>query len=156
MFGTVFTRFFLTSGCSEASTPLNAFDGALLAAGIGDTNLIRLSSILPPSAKEIARTVLPKGSFVPVAYGEMACSEPGTTISASVAVGIPEDDQAAGLIMECAREGEPAVCEELCRKMVREGMETIRGLRIREIKSVSASLTVKRVGAVFAAVVLCP
>ncbi len=156
MFGTVATRFFLTSGCSEASTPLNAFDAALLAAGIGDTNLIRLSSILPPAAREIARTVLPKGSFVPVAYGEMTCSEPGVMISAAVALGIPEDDHAAGLIMECARKGEPAVCEQLCRQMVREGMETIRGIRIREIKSVSASLTVKRVGAVFAAVVLCP
>ncbi len=156
MLGTVFTRFFLTSGGSEASTPLNAFDAALLAAGIGDTNLIRLSSILPPSAKEIAPAVLPKGSFVPVAYGEMTCSEPGVTISAAVAVGIPEDDRAAGLIMEYSKRSEPAVCEEVCRQMVREGMETIRGIRIREIKSVSASLTVKRVGAVFAAVVLCP
>ena len=39
--------------------------------------------------------------------------------------------------------------------MVREGMEVIRGVGIKEIKSISASLAVERVGAVFAAVVLC-
>jgi arginine decarboxylase len=155
MFGTVFTRFFLTSGAGEASTPLNAFDAALLAAGVGDTNLIRMSSILPPCATEISPTALPKGSFVPLAYGEMTCSEPGTIISATVAIGIPEDPQNAGLIMECARQGDPMECEKACREMVREGMETIRGISIREIKSISATLTVRRVGAVFAAVVLC-
>ena len=155
MFGTVFTKFFLTSGAGEASTHLNAFDAALLAAGVGDTNLIRLSSILPPSATEIPALALPKGSFVPLAYGEMTCDEPGTVISATVAVGIPEDPLQAGLIMECARKGDPTACEAACREMVREGMETIRDIRIREIKSISATLTVRRVGAVFAAVVLC-
>src|SRR5206468_7432297 len=37
-----------TAGNAEGSTPLNAFDNALLAAGIGNINLVRISSILPP------------------------------------------------------------------------------------------------------------
>lgn len=156
MFDTLPKKFFLASGSGEASTELNAFDAALLAAGIGDTNLIRVSSILPPGAEEVASFEFPKGSMVPLAYGETTSSEPGTAISAAVAVGIPEDETQAGLIMECARVGAPEPCELAVREMVREGMETIRGLRIREIKSISASLTVQRVGAVFAAVVLCP
>ncbi|MBI5569636.1 MAG: arginine decarboxylase, pyruvoyl-dependent [Desulfomonile tiedjei] len=156
MFGPPATRFFLTSGYGEASTSLNAFDAALLKAKVGDTNLVKLSSILPPRCAEIQPYELPKGSLVPLAYGALVCEDAGTVISASVAVGIPEDSEAAGLIMECAQIGGPQGCERSVREMVQEGMETIRGVRIREIKSISATLTVQRVGAVFAAVVLCP
>lgn len=155
MFGPLPKRFFLTSGAGDASTELNAFDAALLKAGVGDTNLIRLSSILPPSARQIDPYDLPKGSMVPLAYGEHVSHETGTLISAAVAVGIPEDPSAAGLIMECSGIGDSGEYEDAARRMVKEGMELIRGLRIREIMSVSASHTVKRVGAVFAAVVLC-
>jgi len=156
MFGIAAKRFFLARGAGEASNRLNAFDAALLNAGIGDANLIRMSSILPPGAEEVESFNFPKGSFVPLAYGELTCAEPGTLISAAVAVGIPEDESAAGLIMECAHIGTPEVCEQKACDMVREGMETIRGVRIQRIRSISASLSVERVGAVFAAVVLCP
>lgn len=156
MFNKPATRYFLTSGKGEGTTTLNAFDAALLDAGIGDTNLVRLSSILPPSCVEIDPIQLPKGALVPLAYGQMTSSGPGAVISASVAVGVPEDPDAAGLIMECARIGEASECEKSVRQMVIEGMEKIRGNKIKDIKVASATLVVKEVGAVFAAVVLCP
>lgn len=156
MFGELPKRFFLTSGWGEASTELNAFDAALIKAGIGDTNLIRMSSILPPRAEEVKNHSFPKGAFVPLAYGTITSAKPGTLISAAVAVGIPEDDAAAGLIMEYEHEGPQDECERIAQDMVREGMEKVRGVHIREIKSISASLTVRTVGSVFAAVVLCP
>jgi arginine decarboxylase len=37
----------ITSGASEARTELAAFDAALLSAGVGNFNLIRLSSVIP-------------------------------------------------------------------------------------------------------------
>ena len=156
MFGIVARRFFLTCGTGDASTELNAFDAALLKAGIGDTNLVRMSSILPPDAELIEGYTFQKGSFVPLAYGAYTSSEPGTLISASVAVGIPQDPGEIGLIMEHAHAGDAAACEKRTREMVREGMEDIRGLRIKEIKSISVSHTVRISGAAFAAVVLCP
>ena len=156
MLGELPKRYFLTSGWGEASTELNAFDAALIKAGIGDTNLVKMSSILPPGAEQVANFKFPKGALVPLAFGTMASSRPGKLISTAVAVGIPEDPGSAGLIMECEHLGLPEECEQLARSMVREGMEIIRGVRIREIKSISASLTVRKVGAVFAAVVLCP
>lgn len=156
MIGAVPKRFFLTSGSGEASNSLNAFDAALLQAGIGDTNLVKMSSILPPGAEEVTPYTFAKGALIAVAFGELTCDRPGTRISAAVAVGIPEDPAMAGLIMECSHEGTPALCERNAREMVREGMEQIRGIKVREIKSITASLTVRRVGAVFAAVVLCP
>ncbi|MCX5873373.1 MAG: arginine decarboxylase, pyruvoyl-dependent [Deltaproteobacteria bacterium] len=156
MFGPTPTSYFLTAGSGEASTELNAFDSALLDAGVGDTNLIKMSSILPPGAKEIQRLALKKGSFIPLAYGERSSDFPGLQISAAVAVGIPEDPLEAGLIMEFSHEGDPESCEKIARNMVKEGMEVIRNRKILEIKSISATINVTRVGAVFAAVVLCP
>ncbi|MEW6114246.1 MAG: arginine decarboxylase, pyruvoyl-dependent [Thermodesulfobacteriota bacterium] len=156
MFGPLPRRFFLTCGKGDASTGLTSFDAALLNAGIGDTNLIRMSSILPPAAEQVDRYAFPKGSFVPLAYGERSSSEPGTVISAAVAVGIPEDPLAAGVIMEHSCIGELEPCEKHAQDMVRESMELLRGLKIKEIKSIAVSHRVQRVGTVFAAVVLCP
>lgn len=156
MFDNTPKRFFLTSGTGEASTKLNAFDAALLNAGVGDTNLIKLSSILPPGVIETLPYQPPSGSFVPLAYAEHASCTVGETISAAVAVGIPVEPDAAGLIMECSGVGTPEVWEKRARDMVLEGMEIIRNRQVREIKSTSASITVTSVGAVFAAVVLCP
>ena len=48
MFTKTYQQFFFATGHAEGATPLNAFDGALLASGIGNTNLIKISSILPP------------------------------------------------------------------------------------------------------------
>jgi arginine decarboxylase len=156
MFGPTPSSFFLTAGSGEASMELNAFDAALLDAGVGDTNLIKMSSILPPGAKQIERVPLKKGSFVPLAYGDRSSDFSGVQISAAVAVGIPEDPLEAGLIMEFSHEGDPESCENIARNMVKEGMEVIRKRKLLEIKSISATLKVTRVGAVFAAVVLCP
>jgi arginine decarboxylase len=156
MFGPIPKHFFLTAGSGVASTGLNAFDAALLDAGVGDTNLIKMSSILPPACREISKFDFPKGSFVPLAYGDMVSDKVGQLISASVAVGIPEDPALAGLIMECSIIGPAQECEKKTRDMVIEGMLTIRGVKIKEIKSISASMTVNSIGAVFAAVVLCP
>ncbi|RTZ61607.1 MAG: pyruvoyl-dependent arginine decarboxylase, partial [Gammaproteobacteria bacterium] len=38
------TSYSFASGASEGFTPLNAFDGALLDAGVGNTNLVKMSS----------------------------------------------------------------------------------------------------------------
>ena len=48
-----------TSGHAEGGSSLNAFDNALLVAGIGNINLVKISSIVPP---EVALVELPKGS----------------------------------------------------------------------------------------------
>ena len=42
-----------TAGRAEGGTTLNAFDNALLAAGIGNINLIKVSSILPPRCRVV-------------------------------------------------------------------------------------------------------
>ena len=149
------TKFFLVSGSSEGFSLLNAFDGALLTSGVGDTNLVKMSSILPPGCKEIKPppVPLPQGALVPVAYASLASDAPGEVISAAVAIGIPKDANRAGLIMEYSARAEERVVVEHVSRMVEKGME-LRKRPIKTIMPISATYKVVAVGAVFAGVVL--
>ena len=145
--------YFLVSGSSEGHTPLNAFDGALLNAGIGNTNLVKISSIIPPHSKEIQPITFPQGAIVPTAYASISSDIPGEIISAAVAVALPRDDDQPGLIMEYSARGHREEIELIAENMAREGM-SMREQEPKEIKSISAEYKVKKIGAAFAAVIL--
>jgi len=146
-------KYFLTCGKSEGYMPLNAFDGALLDAKVGDTNLVRMSSILPPNCKEIEPVKLPGGSLVPLAYAGITSHIPGEKISAGVAVAIPADPSEPGLIMEYSAKGHKEEIESIVRKMAEEGFK-MRNRKLKEIKSIAVEHTVEKTGAAFAALVL--
>jgi len=145
--------YFLVSGSSEGYTPLNAFDGALLNAGIGNTNLVKVSSIIPPHSKETQPITFPQGTIVPTAYASISSDIPGEIISAAVAIALPKDDDQPGLIMEYSARGHREEIELIARNMAREGMK-MRKQGMREIKSISVEYKVKKIGAAFAAVIL--
>lgn len=147
------TRHFFVAGNSEGYTELNAFDQALLAAGVGDTNLVRMSSILPPHCKRIEPVCLPYGALVPVAYADMVSSEPGQIIAAAVAIGIPVDSELPGLIMEHHCIGSLEETEAKVREMAIQGMMH-RNREIADVVSIGAQHTVVKHGAAFAGVVL--
>jgi arginine decarboxylase len=146
--------YFLCSGTSEGYTQLNAFDCALLDAGVGNTNLIKMSSILPPGVKEVGSQALEPGSFVPIAYAFMGSVTPQEVIAAGVAVGIPVDPTLPGVIMEYSARGQAADIERIVRSMAEEALK-FRGYEIKEIKSVAVQHRVEAVGAAFAGLVLC-
>ncbi len=145
--------YFLTKGSSEGYMPLNAFDGALLDAGIGDTNLVKMSSIIPPGAVPIEPVKPPAGALVPVAYASINSNMKGQTISAAVAAAFPTDKSRAGVIMEYSSTGPGEEIERIVRDMAAHGLQ-MRGLAVDRIESVSASHHVINEGAAFAAVVL--
>jgi arginine decarboxylase len=147
------TQYFLVSGASDGYTPLNAFDGALVQAGIGNTNIVKMSSIVPPHCQRISPIALPPGALVPAAYAALTSDVPGEIISAGVAVALPEDENQNGLIMEYSAKGERRKIEETVRNMAIEGMK-FRGWPIKELKSIGIEYKVKKVGAALAAVVL--
>lgn len=140
-------------GSSEGFMPLNAFDGALLDAGIGNTNLVKMSSIIPPRCQEVQPFPLPQGSLVPTAYAYITSQTQGEIISAAVAAAFPEDEEHAALIMEYAAKGHKEEVEERVREMALEGMKQ-RRKTVKSIKSISVEHQVTRCGAAFAAVVL--
>lgn len=132
---------------------LNAFDSALINAGVGNTNLVRMSSILPPRCERILPAKLPQGVIVPVAYSSIESAVSGEVIAAAVAVAHPEDENHCGLIMEYQDASPKERVEKKVRRMAEEGMN-FRGHKIRKVESVSAEHAVRVTGAAFAAVVL--
>jgi arginine decarboxylase len=147
------TQYFLVSGASDGFTPLNAFDGALLQAGIGNTNIVKMSSIVPPHCQLISPIPLPPGALVPAAYAAITSNVPGEIIAAGVAIALPEDENQNGLIMEYSAQGDRAKIEETVRDMAMEGIK-LRGWKIKDLKSIAIEYRIKRTGAALAAVVL--
>ena len=147
------TKFFMVTGSSEGYTELNSFDGALLNAGIGNTNLVKMSSIVPPDCEEVAPVQLPYGALVPVAYAAITSDLAGEIISAAVAAAFPKDITKPGLIMEYSSRGRKEDVEKIVRKMAMKGME-MRNEDIAVIKSAAIQHEVQKIGTAFASVVL--
>lgn len=116
-------KFWLLSGYGIADYKLESFDKALINAGVGDYNLIKLSSILPASSVNYSDQPLPwsKGSLIPVAYAsntfqlDFYRASGKTSEYAMISVAIPEDKTLNGLIMESSNES--------CHQMAINGMK---------------------------------
>ncbi len=145
-------KYKLVAGSSEGGTSLNAFDGALLAAGVGNLNLLKVSSVLPPGAAFDEDITIPPGSLVPIAFGTATSDAPGTILAAAVAVGIPIDG-GFGMIMELAGEFDKKHAEELVRQRVTEAF-AMRSKPSGYIKIASAEHKVQYIGCTFAGVLL--
>ncbi|MDI6850890.1 MAG: arginine decarboxylase, pyruvoyl-dependent [bacterium] len=147
-------HFTIVGGIGEGSTFLNAFDSALMSAQVGHYNLIKVSSILPPNAIQTERVELPPGSILPIAYGYQYSAEKGQRITAAVSVGVPEDPDSIGVIMEYSGDLDENDAREFVVSMAREAMEK-RGIKIKEIlyKVVSTKVNEKK-ACVFAGVAL--
>lgn len=145
----------LVKGSAEGRTKLNAFDKALLEAGVGDTNLMRMSSIVPPAAAEISVNdlILPKGGLIPLAYATIDGTMPGRMISAAIAVGIPDDEREPGVIMEFEDHASLDNVEAIVKQMVVDAFE-YRNRELKEIKTIGIEHKVENCGAVFAGAVL--
>lgn len=147
------STFTLVSGYGEDVTPLNAFDRALLNAGAGNLNLVKISSILPPYSSYIAHLHIPPGSLVPTAFSSISSTHPGETIAAAVAVGIPEDEGSFGVIMECSGLCTKQELEERIQTMVIHAFKT-REKDWKEIKVSAIEHQIIQCGSVFAGVLL--
>ena len=147
------TKYYFAAGASEGFMPLNAFDGALMDAGVGNTNLVKMSSIVPPHCQEVEPIALPFGALVPVAYAAISSQIPGEIIAAAVAACFPVDETKPGLIMEYSARGHKEEVEQIVRNMAAAGMK-MRGEEIKEIKSICKEHKVQATGAVWAGVVL--
>ena len=78
-----------SAGAAEGDTELNAFDNALLAAQVGNLNLVRVSSVLPQDATVLeAPPQITPGSLVPTVYSVQVSARPGETVAAAVGIGV--------------------------------------------------------------------
>ena len=76
----------IVSGKDEGPTRLNAFDNALADAGIGDVNLIKVSSMLGKNTQVKDLPKLKPGAMVNCVLSSVTSSKPGDTITADVPV----------------------------------------------------------------------
>lgn len=148
------SNFTLVSGVGKGTTELNAFDNALQMAGVGDYNLSRVSSILPPKAIETKEIKVAPGSLLPIAYGSFVSGKKGKEIVAAVGVGIPENPNDIGVIMECSDFSSKEQAELKIQEMIEEAMKN-RNIEIAEIKCVVSRCVVdSRFQCVFAGIAL--
>ncbi|MGQ9778652.1 MAG: pyruvoyl-dependent arginine decarboxylase [Bacillota bacterium] len=144
-------KYTLVAASAEGPTKLNAFDNALLAAGIGNLNLIKVSSILPPGAEFVEKLEIPPGSLTPTAYGHISSESPGEYIAAAVAVGLSRDS--FGVIMEFSGHCREKEARERVTRMAEEALH-LRGMPIDRILVRSTECQVVKCACAFAAVAL--
>lgn len=143
-------KFSLVAACSEGRTELTAFDRALLKAGVGNVNLLKVSSILPPNARFSESLDIRPGSLLPIAYGYMTSPRAGEMIAASVGIGISSEEN-YGVIMEFSGSCSKDEALERVADMVREAFE-VRGLPLKNLMVKGVEHRVEKIGCVFAAV----
>jgi len=146
------TRIVLTSGIGIGQTKLNAFDNALLNAGIGNFNLLQASSIIPPKAEIIYLTkdkqekLLPKiGSVVPTVYCHIYGERVGEKIVAVLGLGVPKNyKEHNGVIFEFAGSNVTKdKAKKLVKKMIEEAFKA-RNLEIEKIQFIETDCLVKK------------
>lgn len=142
-----------TAGHAEGGTTLNAFDNALLAAGIGNINLLKVSSILPPDVPVVELPKIKLGALVPTAYAAVTSETPGETIAAAVGYAVPDDPAKNGVIMEFHGVASREEAERQIHAMLDEAFR-IRGEAIAKLQVTAVEHRVERIGCALAAITL--
>lgn len=143
-------RIAIVSGKDEGPTKLNAFDNALSDAGIGDVNLIKVSSMLAGNAEIVKLPKLKAGSMVNCVLSEITSDTFGEEITAVVAVAIGEE---LGCVVET--KGIDKNPDELKKEAIEmvEYMMDKRGVKIKDLIVESSTTTVREIASVVASVV---
>jgi arginine decarboxylase len=134
------SEFFVTSSSAVSSvSALNAFDRALITAGIGEQNLVSVSSVIPVGAVPAERKDMPMGAVTHCVLAQMRGCE-GETISAGIAYAMRMDGN-GGYVAEGHLHGsEDSLREDLRWKM--KEMGRIRDLELGEISFATRELKI--------------
>ncbi len=140
----------IVSGKDEGPTKLNAFDNALTDAGIGNVNLIKVSSMLGKDTQIEDLPKLKAGSMVNCVLSEITSDKPGDEITAVIAVAIGDE---LGCVVETngINKKQDELIEE-AKYMVTYMMEK-REVEIKQLIVEKATTTVKEIASVVASVV---
>ena len=140
----------IVSGKDEGPTKLNAFDNALSDAGIGDVNLIKVSSMLSANTEITDLPPLKPGSMVNCVLSEITSDNPGDEITAVIAVAIGDE---LGCVVETTGINEDLMdLENEAKFMVRYMMDK-RNVEIKNLIVESSTATVENIASVVASVV---
>lgn len=152
-------RFFVSSGSAISSiSPLNAFDSALVKAGIGHCNLVSVSSILPEGCRQVEKAKIAPGA---VTFCVMARVDGlgGGRIGAGLGWGFGVDSQGEryGLVAEAhGSKGDGALKSELSDSL--HEMARIRRLKLSSLETKTESMEILdgKYGSVVVALIFVP
>ncbi len=98
------TGMFFTKGVGKHKRNLQSFEEALRKAGIAQLNLVRVSSIFPPSCQILTRSQglkrLRPGQIVHCVLAEARTDEPNRLLCAGIGLALPSDKDQFGYISE--------------------------------------------------------
>jgi arginine decarboxylase len=98
------SRIFFTRGVGKHRHNLESFEAALRDAGIAQCNLVKVSSILPPSCKIVSAKVglpmLKPGQITYCVMAETRTDEPNRLVSAGIGLAVPAKGDQFGYISE--------------------------------------------------------
>lgn len=140
----------IVCGKNEGPTKLNAFDNALSDAGIGDVNLIKVSSMLSGNTEIKKLPKLKAGAMVNCVLSEITSNNSGDIITAVVAVAIGDE---LGCVVETS--GINKNTQELLNKaefMVKYMMKK-RDVEIKDLIVKESTTTVKNIASVVSSVI---
>ncbi|MGC9516830.1 MAG: pyruvoyl-dependent arginine decarboxylase [Methanomicrobiales archaeon] len=140
----------ITAGKAEGPTKLNAFDNALLDAGIGDVNLIKVSSIIPQDSEIVNLPELKAGSMIKCVLSYVTSNNKGDHITAVIAVA--NSDELGCVVENSGTNEDPTKIREEAVEMVKYMMD-IRSKTINEIMVEETNHTVEKWGCAVAALV---
>jgi len=140
----------IVSGKDEGPTKLNAFDNALSDAGIGDVNLIKVSSMLAGKTKITHLPALKAGSMVNCVLSEITSDIPGEQITAVIAVAI--GDELGCVVETTGRDENPDELVNEAKFMVEYMMEK-RGVEIKNLIIEKSTAKVDKIASAVSAVV---
>jgi len=150
------SRFFVTSGKGiNKTSELNAFDLALLQAGIGEQNLVSVSSVLPIGIRQVDREPIARGAITHTVLSRHAGGE-GEVISAGIAYGFRADGQ-GGYVAEGHLHGTQKSLKEFLKWRMEE-IAHFRGVELRRIhyRAEELSIPMDHYGVCIAACVFLP
>ncbi len=119
----IYKKIQLVKGVGTGKTALAAFDAALVDCGIGNYNLIQLSSVLPPftevvTGKKWKAPVNDWGHRLYVVYAYGASKTPGAEVWAGVGWVIVDPESGAGLFVEHNADN-----EDSCRQLINDTLD---------------------------------
>lgn len=115
-----------------------SFDNALIDAKVGNYNILKVSSILPPNCCCLQNINNCYGSVLHMAYA--SCTGKGIGImSSAVAVGIPTNAYDIGVIMEYSDFVPKEICLKTVEDLVKSAMKK-RNISFNEIKSIGCEV----------------
>ncbi len=108
----------LSRAAGSGPTRLAAFDAALVACGVADLNLIRLSSVIPPASTLVEGPLEPgaqagHGDLLYCVYADAYASTPGEQAWAGLGWSLRDDGSGAGLFVEHSGFSEAVVRRDL-------------------------------------------